>query len=208
MQGFVVGLSSPSGGGKTTIVQRLAAAAPNAVALYFDAYDALTEGANIHPPDLQQWLAADADYNAWQMPRLLQDVKQLKQGQPISSPVDGTPILPQPLLLLDVAFGRAHAGLRPYLDFMVYIDTPLDIALARRLQRDYLDRNWVEPQTALAELRAMTTAYLTWARAAYVALERQVKPQCDLVVDGCLAVDLLVAQILAAIKMRWPSQPS
>lgn len=206
MQCFVIGLSSPSGGGKTTVVQQLAAAAPNAVALCFDLYDEIAEGANVHPPDLQQWLAAGADYNAWQMPRLLHDIKRLKQGEPISSPVDGTLIVPQPLLFLDVAFGRAHAGLRPYLDFMVYIDTPLDVALARRLQRDYLNRNWVEPQTALAELRATTTAYLTWARAAYLALDRQVKPQCDLIVDGGLAVDLLVAQILAAVKVRLPSQ--
>jgi hypothetical protein len=45
----------------------------------------------------------------------------------------------------------------------------------------------------------MTANYLTWAREAYLDQERQVKPFCDLVVDGCLPVDELAQQILAAI---------
>lgn len=206
MDCFVVGLSSPSGGGKTTLVRRLAAIASNAVIISFDEYDDFGEGANVHPPDLQEWLAAGADYNAWQMPRLLHDIKQLKQGKSIFSPIDGAPIWPQPLLLLDIAFGRAHAELSAYLDFMVYIDTPLDVALARRLQRDYFTRNDVDPQMALQEIHAMTATYLSWARAAYLEMDRQVKPQCDLVVDGCLPVDVLTGQILGAVKERFPDK--
>jgi uridine kinase len=206
MQCFIVGVSSPSGGGKTTVIQQLTAVEPNTVALYFDEYDNRAVGANVHPQDLQQWLTDGADYNAWQTPGLLQDLKQLKQGQPIISPVDGTPIAPQPLVFLDAALGRANAALRPYLDFMVYIDTPLDIAMARRLQRDYFGNNQCSMQAALQEIHAMTTAYLAWARAAYLALDRQVKPQCDLVLDGCLPIDVLAGQILAAVQDRFPSQ--
>lgn len=203
---FVVGLSSPSGGGKTTIAQQLAATAGAAVVLAFDDYDDLAEGANVHPPDLQQWLAAGADYHAWQMPRLFHDINQLKQGEPIASPVDGRRLLPQPLLVLDVAFGRAHTGLSVYLDFMIYIDTPLDVALARRLQRDYFAHPSTDPQATLQAIHAMTTAYVTWARAAYLAMDRQVKPQCDLIVDGCLPSQTIVEELWAAIQTRLPGR--
>jgi hypothetical protein len=33
----------------------------------------------------------------------------------------------------------------------------------------------------------------------YLDQDRQVKPRCDLVVDGCLPVDALAQQILAAL---------
>jgi hypothetical protein len=46
----------------------------------------------------------------------------------------------------------------------------------------------------------MTAGYLTWAREAYLDQDRQIKPLCDLVVDGCLPVDELARQILLAIS--------
>jgi thymidylate kinase len=82
---------------------------------------------------------------------------------------------------------------------MVYIDTPLDVAMARRIQRDYFGDNPLDAQSTLDAINAMTANYLTWAREAYLDQARQVKPLCDLVVDGCLPVDELAQQILAAI---------
>lgn len=204
MQCFIVGVSAPSGGGKTTVVQRLQQQHPNSIALYFDEYDSIPEGANIHPQSLQQWVKDGGDYNAWQMPGLLRDLQRVKQGQTLQSQCDGTLITAQPLVFLDIAFGRAHAALRPYLDFMVYIDTPLDVAMARRIRRDGLEKNQYSAEEALQNIQAMTAAYLDWAREAYLALDRQVKPQCDLVLDGCQSVDSLAQHVLAAIKERLP----
>lgn len=192
-------ISAPSGGGKTTIVQQLIQRVPNSVALYFDDYDERVEGANLHPVDLQQWLAAGTDYNAWQMPGLLRDLQQLKSGQPLS-PQRGAILSAPAFVWLDAAFGRANASLRPYIDFMVFIDTPLDVAMARRIQRDYADPTRETAHTQLAQLHATTTAYLTWARAAYLELSRQVKPRSDLVLDGCFAVDVLSTCIVDAVQ--------
>lgn len=202
MDCFVTCVSSPSGGGKTAVVQRLGQLRPDAVTLYFDDYDDIGEGANIHPESLRQRIRDGLDYNAWQMPGLIRDVALLKQGQTIRSPSNGAAIAPQPLVFLDAALGRANAALRPYLDFAVYIDTPLDVALARRLQRDYFGEKQRSATEALHAIHAMTAAYLDWARDAYLDLDRQVKPQCDLVVDGCLAVDQLAQQILTAVQEK------
>ena len=201
MPATIVCISAPSGGGKTTIVQQLIQRVPNAVALYFDDYDERVEGANLHPVDLQQWLAAGADYNAWQMPGLLRDLQQLKTGQSLSPQSGASPPAPA-LVWLDAAMGRANVTLRPYIDFMVFIDTPLDVAMARRIQRDYADHTYETASTQLAQLHAMTSAYLTWARAAYLELSRQVKPRSDLVLDGCLAVDVLSTCIVDAVQQH------
>ncbi|MEZ4869602.1 MAG: hypothetical protein R3C14_50220 [Caldilineaceae bacterium] len=200
---FITCISSPSGGGKTAVVQRLAQMNLNAVALYFDEYDDIAGGANVHPPSLRQRVLDGLDYNAWQMPGLLRDLACLRQGQVIYAPTDGKVIAPQPLVFLDVAMGRAHTALRPYIDLMVFIDTPLDIAMARRIQRDYFGSNQGDPQATLHQIDAMTMAYLTWARAAYLDLGRQVKPLSDLIVDGALPIDTLAEQIMAAIGQRW-----
>jgi uridine kinase len=75
-QPIVIGISGPSGGGKTTVTAHLVARLP-AVLISFDDYDHLT----IHPASYQQWLAAGADYNAWQTPQLTADLQRLKTGQ-------------------------------------------------------------------------------------------------------------------------------
>lgn len=196
---FIVCLSSPSGGGKTAVTRRLGQLYPQSVTLYFDEYDDIGEGANIHPASLEQWQRDGRDYSAWQMPGLLRDLAFLRNGQPIHSPITQTLLVPQPVVFLDNALGRASPTLRPYCDFMVYIDTPLDVAMARRIQRDYFGNNSLDAQSTLDQIHAMTAGYLTWAREAYLDQERQVKPLCDLVLDGCLSVDALARQILAAI---------
>lgn len=168
--------------------------------LSFDEYEAT----NIHPPSLQQWLQDGADYNAWSMPLLCHDLQQLKQGRAIRSPVDGGWLAPQPLIFLDAPFGRANAELSPYLDFVVYIDTPLDVAMARRIQRDYFRENQASPAERLQQIHDMTSGYLTWARGAYLAMDRQIKPQSDLVVDGCVPVAELARRILEAMKEIAP----
>lgn len=201
---FIVCLSSPSGGGKTAVTRRLGQLFSTSVTLYFDEYDDIGEGANIHPASLEQWQRDGRDYNAWQMPGLLGDLALLRNGQPIRSPVAKTILAPRPIVFLDNSLGRANSTLRPYCDFMVYIDTPLDLAMARRIQRDYFGDNPLDAQSTLDQIHAMTASYLTWAREAYLDQYRQVKPLCDLVVDGCLPVDELAQKILAAIKGKLP----
>lgn len=202
MNCFVVGISAPSGGGKTALVQHLAQAVTQAVALSFDEYDEVTEGANLHPENLQQWLRDGADYNAWQMPGLIRDLAKLKQGQPIRSPIAGAWLTPQPLIFLDAPFGYANAQLRPYLDYVVYVDTPLDIAMARRIERDYSQQAQPNAEVARQQIQKMVSTYLVWARQAYLAQDRQVKPHCDLVLDGMLAINVLVEQILVSVEAR------
>ena len=129
---FVIGMSSVSGGGKTAVAKKLTELLQDAVMLCFDDYDDTT----VHPEDLNTWLTAGADYNVWKTPGLTRDLLSLTTGNPITSPVDGSAIPATKYIVFDAPLGRAHSDTGRFIDFMVFIDTPLDIAMARRLLRD------------------------------------------------------------------------
>ena len=85
---------------------------------------------------------------------------------------------------------------------MVFIDTPLDVAMARRLLRDFASASDDGSTSDVDRLAAELTAYLDYGRGAYLEMDRQVKPTCDLVLDGFSAVDDLAEEVVRAIRAR------
>ena len=82
---------------------------------------------------------------------------------------------------------------------MVYIDTPLDVAMARRILRDfYWDGSSLSVQQNEA-LQGSLEDYLEFAREAYLVMDEQIKPSCDLVVDGLLSSNELADQVIEAL---------
>jgi Uridine kinase len=65
-----------------------------------------------------------ADANQFNLDLLEEDIEQL-----LERGLD--------FILLDYSFGYRHDKIAKYIDLSIFIDTPLDIALARRLLRDY-----------------------------------------------------------------------
>jgi uridine kinase len=195
---FVTGISAPSGGGKTTITKRVSDLLPGSVSLFFDDYD----GDTIHPLSFQQWLRDGADYNAWRALRLEADLRSLRTGRSIIHPLTGSTISSRGHVVFDNPLGYAHAGLAKLIDFMVFIDTPLDIAMARRLLRDFPDKS-EEPIADVANnLRVEMATYLDHGRAAYLEMDRQVKPTCDLILDGSLSADDLAHRVVEEVTVR------
>ena len=193
---FMIGISSPSGGGKTTVTRKVVELLEKSAAIYFDDYDYNT----IHPEDFKKWLDEGADCNAWKMPRFRDDLRRLKAGEAITSPVDGSQICPQAYIVIEAPLGYEHAETAEYIDFMVFIDTPLDVAMARRLLRDFPLKSSGDPREVAEGLRAELAGYLEIGRRAYLEMDNRVKPGCDLVLDGCLPVDELGRKIVEAIR--------
>ncbi len=192
---LITGISSPSGGGKTTIAQRTSELLGNAAVISFDEYDHDT----VHPETFRKWLEEGANYNDWKTPRLREDLSKLKAGKSIVSPVDGVTIKPTEHIIFDSPLGYAHHETAGFIDFMVFIDTPLDIAMARRLLRDYA---LIPPDSAggaIDSLKVGLTAYLDYGRQAYLEMDKQIKSTCNLVLDGRSSVDALAQEIVEAI---------
>ncbi len=128
----IIGISAVTGGGKTTVTQRLAEVLEDADAVHFDDYD----DTNVHPDDLQRWFTVGADYDAYETPVFSRHLEALKAGKTVYYPVAGAPLSPKRYVVADAPLGRAHMDSGRFIDLMVFIDTPLDVALAGRVLRE------------------------------------------------------------------------
>ena len=184
---IVIGISAVAGGGKTRVASELARSVDDASAVYFDDFDDTTQ----HPPDLRKWLTEGGDYNAWRAPVLAEHLRKLKTGETVGP--DGSP---HHHIVFDAPLGRAHAATGKFIDHMVFLDTPLDIALARRLLRD----GWTN------DTEAHLRGYLDWTKELFTRQIDQVAATADLVLDGTLPANVLVERIIAEFGL--PSRSS
>lgn len=172
----VIAVNSPSGGGKTTIVNELRKI-PKSNALFFDDRDYDNDSGIM---DLLQWYKDGADVNKYNLQLLADDIDLL-----LHEDLD--------YIFLDYPWGYRHNLISKYLDFSIFIDTPLDIAYARRLLRDFKDKT-VEAVLYDADF------YLKQGRALYVHGEEMARKEADLVVDGSMTLDDIVEQIHKEVK--------
>lgn len=88
--------------------------------------------------------------DAFEYELLLQHLQQLQQGKSIDMPVyefsqhtrskTSTTINPSPILIVEGILLLSQDELRQFSDLSIYIDTPMDICLIRRLERDIQQR--------------------------------------------------------------------
>jgi uridine kinase len=206
---YIIAVSAVSGGGKTTLVKSTADLLEG-TALFFDDYASVSE----YPPDIKKWVEDGADVNEWKTPQFAQDLTALRRGDSIVSPIDGASILPSEFIVIEEPMGRERAEMATLIDFVAVIDTPLEIALTRRLLRDLgpISVENIEKATKkqLAEgfvqivtyLKDYLSGYLDAGRDLYIAVQEQAKENCDLVLDGCLSVDELAQQLVTTVEHK------
>jgi uridine kinase len=182
----IIGVSGISGSGKTTLVKQLATTL-SATTLFWDDYDAISEG----PTDYVEWYHSSKKYDAWKYDALVNTLKALKEGKTVVCPATGKSLIPTEPILFDAPLGRCHQATGQYIDFLVCLDTPLDIALGRRLIRDH-----PTPLEMVKELEY----YLAYSRPLFT-LSSEHKASSDLIVDGSLSLEKLVEQVLEALSM-------
>jgi uridine kinase len=144
---FVLGVAGGTSSGKTTVCRRLAEELGAAcLHITHDAYyrslpahlRANPVGYNFDHPD-----ALDTE-------RLIADLDRLRAGQATPLPeynmahhhrmVDGPPVAPRPVLLVEGILVLASDALARRFDLSVFVDAPADIRLMRRVRRDVAER--------------------------------------------------------------------
>jgi uridine kinase len=165
----VIGIAGAAGSGKSTIVRELAASLPGSTVVHFDNHPVEM------PHDLSAWLADGADFDLWKAPDLEAELASAISGDE--------------LVLFEAPLGRRHQGSGQFIDFLVFIEVPLEIALARFVRREL---SGAGPSI----LPGYIEAYETLARDVYQEQLKQVMPEADLVVDGRQPIEVNVRLIL------------
>jgi Uridine kinase len=174
---FIISISANAGGGKTTITRELCNQLNNAKALYFDNYEFAKQ-----PENICEWVENGSDSNEWDLSLLVNDIIKIMKNEQAD------------YIILDYPFGRQNYPVKELIDITVFIETPLDISLARRIIRDYKEAN-------VDEIMNDLSFYLTRSRRCFTE-HNEIMKSSNVIVDGSLAVDKIVNIIMKEIKQR------
>lgn len=184
----IVAVSGPTGAGKSALAQALLAELGDAQAIYMDDYERMTR----EPlGQVARWAERGADFDELEVPRLAEELWRLKNGSAAR------------YVVFETQFGRAHRATGALIDFSIWIDVPLEVALARKVKAFTAEALADEPartRERLQSLEGYLAAYLTLVRRLLLIQAEKVRPQADLVLDG--AADPASLARIAGGEMR------
>jgi uridine kinase len=197
-QTFIIAIAGHSGAGKSTLIEYLLSQLGNANALSLDEYESSSAY-----PSAAKWIEDGADPNEFHTPQFDADIRTLKNGQSIFHPETKKKIEPNPLLIIEEPFGRGRLALHDLIDFVVYMDTPLEVAYIRKISRKNNFLPWEDdPDVFIAHLRENMEWYLRVGRSFYLAIAERVRENCDLIVDGTCSTEQIADKIVKAINEK------
>jgi uridine kinase len=193
----VIAIAGPPGAGKTLLVEALESRLESACSIYCDDYQKITDKPI---EEVAQWSTEGIQYDDFVIPQLAQDLEKLKDNVPVINPVSGVRIAPARFIIFETLFGREHGESGQLIDYLVWLDVPLDLALARKLRSfvdmfnhdDHADvcmRNLAWMHHYLQDYMAGTRKLLGMQREIIMA-------SADLVVNGEDEVDILAQEIM------------
>lgn len=171
----IIAIGAVTAGGKTTLVNAIKDKLTRTASLHFDDYSFDGE-----VNDFYKWASDGANYNVWDLSPLKTDIEKIINSDRYD------------YLLLDYPFAYQNKMIKDYLDCCIFIDTPLDIALARKVLRDM-------KESSADDIRYEMDVYLKYARIAYVQMLQDILPISDYVIDGTKELKIIINEAMEII---------
>lgn len=195
----LVGIAGGSGSGKSTLARALAGSfGPDQVQIiYQDMYYRERSGLS-----LEERARVNYDHpDAFDEPLLVEHLAALKAGSGIERPVydfarhdragETVRVPAARVVILEGILVLALESLRPLLDLKLFVDTPDDLRVLRRLRRDVAERG--------RTLESVVEQYLSTVRPMHQAFIEPSRRHADLIVpeggENAMALDLIRAWI-------------
>lgn len=199
----IISIAGPSASGKTLFAQTIHDELVEELGedgisiIYEDAY--YKDQSHM---SLEQRLDTNYDHpNAFEHDLLTEHLQQLSQHEAIDSPIycykshtrteQTQTYSPTKIILVEGILLLQNKSLRDMFDIKVYMDTPLDICLVRRIKRDLVERS--------RDLDSVTNQYLDTVRPMYYQYIEPSKAWADIVVTrggkNRMAIEVLKAKI-------------
>ncbi|MEZ4659315.1 MAG: hypothetical protein R2911_17265 [Caldilineaceae bacterium] len=180
---YVIAINAVSGGGKTALARLVQESLPASMLFCFDDFD----DTNIYPDDFYEWSRQGRNPLQIDCPGMGEAVARVYHQAKLKN------------IVLDYPLGRDHPRFASIINLSVFIDTPLDVAMARRILRDYAFAPPTSAAEKLKQLGTEMTHYLEKARYPYLDACKH-KETADLILDGWRPLAELCDQVLAKTK--------
>ena len=204
---MIIGICGGTASGKTIFAKKILELIGADAIIYLE-HDAYYLGLDELPPPLRDEKNFDHP-DSLNNALFISHLRQLQARQPIERPIydftahrrtsDTYRIQPKPVILVDGILIFAIEELRDLFDIKVFIDADPDIRLARRLQRDILERGR-SPQSVIDQ-------YLKTVRPMHRQYVEPAKRYADIIIHGNVekhstGLDLLVTKINAYLAAQ------
>ena len=178
---IIIGVAGGTGSGKTTIANRIGEALhEEMVMIPQDFYYK-----NMNHLEFQEREKINYDHpDSFDNKLLVEHLKELKQGKAIQSPIydfkqhmrieDTKRIDPAPVIILEGILIFVDPDLRKMMDFKIFVDTPSDIRLIRRIRRDMVERE--------RSLDSVINQYMETVRPMHIEFVEHSKKYADIII--------------------------
>lgn len=191
---LVLALSGLPGAGKSTIASLLTRRHAGARLVSFDKYQSLTR---LSQTQIRDWFARGANPDEVDHSEIVAELGRATGDEA------GLPLCR--LVLFETPFGRMHRATGAFIDLLVWIDAPLDLALSRAMLAVTRNAQRVTAPDAAREFINWQIQYLSFyptVRAMYLAQCENVARDADLWIDGSGPPEAAVEIIDAALSSR------
>jgi len=195
---FVIGFSGIVSAGKTTLLKEVPKSIEDSVSMIWDDYDHLVK---LEFDDPIEWVADGCDTNKWKTVQFIEDIRSLKEGNPIHHPISKEKINHAKYILVEDPTGRTRTEMADLIDYLIFINLPHEISIVRAYNRELNDEEkGKNPEELIKFLKFYTQRYLDWFYSALKIIEKRIREDADLIVDGLKPTTELVDIVLSNIR--------
>ncbi len=217
---FLIAMSGGSGSGKSTVAEALVEACQSVGFVIFHEdgyYWPMSHYGSVETEEQRRAIASKVNYDdpvSKETRLMARQLSDLKAGVTIEQPIydydlhdrkaETLTIAPARVIILEGIHALSVPEVRPLIDLSIYVDTPDDLRLARRIRRDVVERG--------RSVESVLAQYLNTVRAAHYRHTFPAKFEADLVIaDEGLpaygqvrpsdeAINRMIAPILARLR--------